>query len=80
MESRSDDTQKELIPEPKSGLMPINPIDLEIVAGYESINGNPESDSYDVKNDTRKRQTIFPFVRMIRVAVRIISVEDRITA
>ena len=68
-ESRFDEPQKEFI-EPKSGLRPLDPSDLEIIAGCERKNGLVGGDDLcNVNSEIGKKQsTIFPFVNMIRVA------------
>jgi len=67
-ESRFDESRKDFT-EPKSGLRPLDPSDLEIIAGCERKSSLAENDELcTVNNDPRKRQTIFPFVNMIRVA------------
>ena len=66
-ESRYDEPQKDF--EPKSGLQPLDPSDLEIIAGCDRTSSLEERDeTCNVNQDPRKRETIFPFVNMIRVA------------
>jgi hypothetical protein len=67
-ESTLDEPQKEFF-EPKSGLRPLDPSELEIILDCERQVRSSESDvPCNVNNAPQKRQTIFPFVNMIRVA------------
>lgn len=66
-ESTLDEPQKDFF-EPKSGLRPLDPSELEIVGCERKTSLGEHDELCNINDDPRKRQTIFPFVNMIRVA------------